>query len=334
MATQTPPPSDLRPDPYPDVAEMSLGDHLEELRKRIIIAVLGLVPLFALALFVGRWLLGILIVPAQAALRDRGLPAVLQVTNPLEMFGSYVRVAIIVTALAGSPWLLWQLWKFVRPGLYHDERRFLYILAPLSASMTVLAGAFLYYLMLPVVLAFFIGFGQSVGVGNEVRTSPPPAEIVFPALPVLDADPVTPSPGEFWINTQRMELRVAVGEGRGVRAMPLTSGTGIAQHFRIAEYVKMVFSLALALAIAFQLPAIVLLLGWMNLVTPEFLAKYRRHALMICAILSALLTPADPVSMIILLIPLFGLYELGGLLLRWLPAATEPSDRTQADEQS
>lgn len=321
--------SDQRPNPYPDVAEMSLGDHLEELRKRIMIAGLGLLPLFAGALLVGKWVLGILIVPAQEALRDRGLPAVLQVTGPLEMFGSYVRVAIIVTALCGSPWILWQVWKFVRPGLYHNERRFLNILAPLSAVMTITAGAFLYYLMLPVVLIFFIGFSQSVGLGNAVQTAPAPQEIVFPAFPLLEADPSEPDLGTAWINTQRMEIRFAI-DGDTVRAVPLTSGTGVAQHFRVSEYVKMVFSLAMALAVAFQLPVVVLLLGWVDLVTPEFLAKYRRYALMICAVLSALLTPADPVSMIIMLIPLYGLYELGGLLLRWMPAT--PKAKTETDE--
>lgn len=332
MSTPAPPTkADPASDPHAGYASMPLGDHLEDLRRRIILGLVGLVPLFIGALMVGQWLLGILIIPAQNALRDRGLPAVLQVTGPLEMFSAYVRVALIITVAVGSPWLLWQIWRFIRPGLYENERRFIRILAPLSAGLTAASAAFLYYLMLPVVLIFFIGFSQSIGVGN-VDTNPPPADIVFPTIPALDADPTQPEPGQFWINTDRMELRLAIAEGDNaiVRAIPLTSGTGVAQQFRVYEYVKLILNLALGLSLAFQMPVVVLLLGWASVVTPEFLAQYRRYALMILAVLSAVLTPADPLSMMVMLIPLYGLYELGILLLRWMPAGERPEASADA----
>lgn len=312
---------------------MSLGDHLEDLRRRVVLGIGGLVPIFVLAMIGGRQLLGVIIRPAQEALRDRGLPAALQVTGPLEMFGAYVRVAAVVTVLVGSPWILWQLWRFVAPGLYQVERRFVRVLAPLSALLTVSAGAFLYFLMLPVVLTFFIGFGSTIGVGDVQTVSPPPG-ITLPQIPSLPGDPTDPAPGSIWVNTDRMELRVVIPDGSGtsVRAMPLTSGTGVAQQFRVSEYVGLVFNLGLAFGVGFQMPVVILLLGWIGLVERSWLTKYRRYAIMVCAVLSTLLTPADPVSMILLLVPLYLLYELGIVLLRIIPADTG-TEREEGDDE-
>ncbi|MEO0513540.1 MAG: twin-arginine translocase subunit TatC [Planctomycetota bacterium] len=300
---------------------MSLGDHLEDLRRRVILSLVGLLPIFIAALIFGTGLLGIIIRPAQQALRARGLPAALQVTGPLEMFSAYVRVAVVLTVLVGSPWILWQIWKFIAPGLYRHERRFVQILGPLSAALTVSAGLFLYYIMLPVVLLFFIGFGSSIGVGS-VDIAPPPTDTTFSTAPLLTADPPDPTPGEFWINTDRMEFRLAIDDrgSTSVRAIPLTSGTGVAQQYRVMEYVKLVFSLGLAFGVGFQMPVVILLLGWVGLVERSFLTRYRRYAVLGCAVVSAILTPADPVSMLLLLVPLFLLYELGILLLRVVPA--------------
>ncbi|MEO0588244.1 MAG: twin-arginine translocase subunit TatC, partial [Planctomycetota bacterium] len=86
-------------------ANMSFGDHLEELRTRLIVSLLGLLPILIVCLVFGRELLDIIIAPAQASLRASGLPAALQATSPVETFGAYLRVGLIATVLVGSPWL-------------------------------------------------------------------------------------------------------------------------------------------------------------------------------------------------------------------------------------
>ena len=78
--------------------------------------------------------------------------------------------------------------------------------------------------------------------------------------------------------------------------------------------------LALAFAGGFQTPVIVLLLGWSGIIDRAFLRKYRKHALLVTAVIAAFMTPGDPTTMFLLWVPLYVLYELGGVLLGLFPA--------------
>jgi len=309
-----------------DPAEMPLGDHLEDLRRRLIYALLGLLPIVIVALLAGRWLLAVLIQPVTRALRSAGLNPELQATSPIETFASYVHIAIIASILVGSPWVLYHAWRFVAPGLYAAERRFVYVLVPLSAALTALGILFLYTVILPVVLSFFIGFGAGVGDRDPGRAEIPPEVALQPApspILILAGDPPSPTPGQEWINTKLMQRRVCIGVVGGepvIVGSPLTRAAGIAQQYRIREYVSLFLNLALAFALGFQTPVVVLLLGWTGLVTRQMLGKYRRHIALGAVVLSAVLTPADPVSMVLLAGPLYVLFEFGLLLMRWLPA--------------
>jgi sec-independent protein translocase protein TatC len=311
-----------RRDPHEAFASMPLGDHLEELRARVILALAGLVVVLIPCLLLARSLLAVLIAPVQRALLARGQPPALQATGVVETFGSYMYVAIVSAILLGSPWILWQLWRFVAPGLYRAERRFAYLLAPLSLFMTVCACLFLYFVMLPVVLTFFIGFGTSVGEPTVAIAPLPEGIVLAQSPPQLAADPEQPQPGTMWINTSLRQLRIAMLRHGQVEIMqiPLAKAAGIVQQYRISEYVRLIMHLALAFAIAFQTPIVVLLLTWAGIIDPSKLGKYRKHAVMGSAILAAVLTPADPISMAVLAVPLYGLYELGLVLARWLPA--------------
>ncbi|MFG0325790.1 MAG: twin-arginine translocase subunit TatC [Phycisphaerales bacterium JB037] len=316
--------------------EMTFGEHLEDLRKRLFYALLGLLPTFIIGLVVGRDLLTFLIRPVQEELLAAGLPAVLMATSPLETFGAYVRIAVVVTLLVGSPWVLYQLWRFVAPGLYRHERRFVHILVPLSSLLTAAGVVFLYTVILPVILAFFIQFGSTLGK-PIVPTAPLPEGVQVGRVPVLRADPESFEPGQMWVHGELMQLRVAVpGEGPDTPARivgaELTGGAGIVQQYRVSEYVKMFLSLCIAFALGFQTPVVVLLLGWAGLVTPALLGKYRRQAGMAVLVASAILTPADPVSMVLLAVPLYLLYELGGLLLRLMPASKVAGDREWGED--
>lgn len=300
---------------------MPLGEHLEELRRRLIWALAGVVPLFVVAFLFGRPLLDLLLVPVREALRSHGLPPVAMATGPLEVFATVVRIALAVTIVLGSPWLLWQAWLFIAPGLYAHERRFVYILAPLSAILTAAAGLFLYFVLLPIILSFFIGFGAQLGA-ESVAARPAP-DLSLPTVPVLEHDPADAPPGAFWLNPSRRELRIqlpAGGEGPPIAVVPLSSGTGLLQQFRVTEYVGLLLGLAVAFSLGFQMPVVVLLLGWVGVLDRSELVRYRRHAVLGCAIAGALLTPADPLSMVLLAVPLYLLYELGILMLRVLPA--------------
>lgn len=327
---------DIAGRPGSDPNAMTFGEHLEDLRRRVLFAVIGLVPIAVVALAIGIPVLEFMIAPVQEALRARSLPASLQATGPAETFGAYLRVSLAMTLAVGAPWVVWQLWLFVSPGLRRHEQRLAYFLIPFSGLLTSLGLVMMWVFLLPVVLAFFIGFGADIG-----RQAPavlaPPIETVFPSVPVLQADPPDPAVGDIWINEAMMQMRACIEAGPGgtrIVGSELVAAPGVLQQYRISEYIKMITGLAVAFVTGFQTPLVVLLLGWGGLIQVEWLTKYRRQAVMVCMVLGAVLTPADPVSMLFLAVPLYGLFELGVALLRWLPASKvmgkEPADAGDA----
>lgn len=301
---------------------MSFGDHLEDLRKRVFFSIIGIVPIFVIAFAFGGDLLQILLDPVRNQLTKAGQGSQLLATGPFETFGAVIQIALIITVLLGSPWLLYQLWLFVSPGLYKHERKIVHLLIPFSGLLTVLSVMFVYYVILPVILAFFIGFGAKVSSEMEVLTAPVPAGIVIPMIPVLQADPEELVVGMMWINDSLHQQRICVGYENDkpiIRVINLTSNIGIAQQYRISEYIKTILNMGLAFGIAFQTPVVVVMLGWVGILNPKLMTKYRKHAIAVSAILGAFLTPADPLSMLLLAGPLYLLYELGLFILRVLP---------------
>ena len=308
-----------------DPNAMTFGEHLEDLRKRLIWALVGVLPILVASLLVGIPVLEFLMHPVQEQLRARGLPASLQATGPGETFGAYLRVSLALTVLVGAPWMLYQLWLFVSPGLRAGERRITYFLLPLSGGLTVLGLLLMYVYMLPLVLAFFIGFGADIGRQTPTIAALGPG-VDLPRVPVLATDPASPVVGEFWINSDLMQLRFCIGvDGEGPGAVrrivgsELVSAPGIQQVYKISEYIKLLTSLGVSFIAGFQTPVVVLLLGWAGILDVATLTRYRRQAIMVCAIAGSLLTPSDPVSLFFLAIPLYLLFELGIVLLRWFP---------------
>lgn len=351
-----------------EVGLMPLGDHLEELRKRLIWGLVGLAVPLVLGLTYWRPIMEFLLEPANAALHRKNIPPAFQVTTFFELFNSALKLSFIIALIAGGPWLLYQLWLFIAPGLYKHERRFAYIVGPLSMLLTICSGLFMYYAMLPVVLAFFVGFNASLGV-HAPEPKPTPPGVTLAPIAVLETDPVSPPPGTMWVNTGLNQLRIAVGPAKvdenakgedakaeqtkkdskdtskdsnddkpvptvDIRGIWLTGGELVSQQYRIADYVSMIFGFGLAFAAGFQMPVAVLLLGWAHIVNVKLLTKYRKHAIMVCAILGAVLTPADPISMLVMAVPLYLLFELGVILLRVLPASRVAGKSAQEDHDT
>jgi len=313
---------------------MPLGDHLEELRKRLLIAILGLIPFLIVSFIFGRAVLTFLTIPVRRALIEAGLQPKLQATSPIEVFSSYMKVAFLMTILGGSWWLVIQLWRFVSPGLYKQERRFVYILVPMSFSLTIVGTAFMYYIMLPVVLTFFINFGSTLGAG-DVTAAPTIAQVTpeilaaIPSIPVIDGDLANPEVGQTWINSRIMQQRTCIAiDAAGIPQIvgaSLEAASGILQQYRLTEYIKLVLTFAIGFAVGFQMPVVVLLLGWAGIIDRKAMSGYRKYILMGCFIVGALLTPADPVSMLLLAGPLYLLFELGLILLVVMPASAVAS---------
>jgi sec-independent protein translocase protein TatC len=221
---------------------MSFLDHLEELRWRLIYALIGVViGAIAAWIFIDPLVEYVLLKPA----RDSG--ADLQNLRPFGQLFLFIQVAIIVGVVISLPNLFYQLWKFISPALRKHERKYILSIVIFS-SLCFLAGiAFAYFVMLPLALKFAEQFGTEA-IKNE---------------------------------------------------------------FAIDEYMSIIISVMLAAGCVFELPMVSFFLSKLGILTPAFMKKYRRHAIVIILVLAAILTPgADPVSQVILAVPLVLLYEL------------------------
>ncbi len=314
------------PTPSVDRSVMSLGDHLDELRRRLVLALAAPLPLMVALFFVSDGLLGVILRPHYEAMADLDLPPVMQVLSPPEMVLVKMKISFIFALILSAPWVFYHAWMFVAPGLYRAERRFVYLLVPGSVVLTVLGLLLLYYVMLPLMLQVLVLFGASFQVDIGPRLDAEAAAIVetVEEVDLRTRPPETPVPGEAWLLVPEMQLWVAVEDAAGgvepmqLRTRPLG---GIEQPWRLRETVDFTLLLLAAVVIAFQLPLAMMLLGWTSLVDWRLLASQRRYALFGCAIASAVLTPQDIFSMVVMMVPLYGLYELGLLMMRFLPAS-------------
>jgi len=365
---------------------MGLGDHLDELRRRLIYALGGLAPIFVVGLVVGPTVLEWLILPLMNQLQAAGEPSRLQATGPLESFVSYLKVALGITIIAGFPWVLVQGWLFVAPGLFPREKRFVYFLVPMSALLTAASVLFLFRVLLPISLYFLIVFGTGLAQSDvssravDAETLTALRESRFVTLQ-HDPAPEQLEDGMVWVNSTRNEVRLFIEPRRrageeaarvgGVEgalgadeivggaareladdggdgadgARPTVAGTRgdvrvlrlggdglISQDYRIGEYVSLVFRLAVVFGLAFQLPLVMLLLGWLDLLRLSTARRYRRYVAFGCVVAGAFLTPQDPWSMALLGGALYVLFEFGLLLMRFVtPAVVAGSARGRGE---
>ncbi len=316
---------------------MSLGDHLDELRRRIILAIAAPLPLGIVVCFFSAPLIELLLQPLYRVLAANNLPLQVQVLSPPEFLMTQLKLSIITAIIFSSPWILWQAWLFISPGLYRHERRFVYFLIPGSAILTTSGVLLFYFVMLPLMLHVLVMFGGSLREPVELVPQSAPAEVAPESqaaeleektrLRVVSEPPSSIHAGDIWLKIPENILYIAVpspGAGEGVLEvlrLPMGAPSRVAQQFRLSEYISFVLLLVLAVAIAFQMPLVILLLGWLGLASAAWLRAHRRYALLLCAVVSAVITPADAVSMILMLIPLYTLYELGILLLVLAPAS-------------
>lgn len=318
-------------DPQKKPATMSIGDHIEDLRKRIIWSVIPPLPLavlfFLLADPIVRWFL----VPLYNILDKHGLPAHVQVLSPPEFLMVEMKIAIGAAILLAGPWILYQLWKFVSPGLHEHERRFVYFLIPGSAILCVTGLSLMYYIMLPLILDFMVTLAGGVSMPTELITLGD--SISSLTIPLLEELPEIAAVGDVWVKMPEGVLEVAVPSSDVAMLetlqLPMNRGSLISQQFQLSSYLGFVLLLMFAIGIAFQLPMVMLLLGWLGIVTPAWLRKNRKYALLILGIISAMITPQDAVSMLMMLVPLYLLYELGIALIVWVPAARVAGKRDE-----
>jgi sec-independent protein translocase protein TatC len=154
------------PPDSPSGGEQPLLAHLIELRMRLIRALLGVLLAFLPLAFFARHLYHLLAEPMLRLLPAGGTMIATEVAAP---FLVPFKLAAMVALIAALPWVLYQIWAFVAPGLYRNERRLVLPLLVSSTLLFYLGVAFCYFLVLPAVFKFFVGIApEGVSVMTDV----------------------------------------------------------------------------------------------------------------------------------------------------------------------
>jgi len=246
-----------------DEARMTLIEHLDEFRSRIIRVAIAFFVVAFVAWFFRERIFEFLLAPAPS------LDGQLNVTAVTEQLITDLKLTLYVAFLLTIPVLLYQAWAFVAPAVGDMGRAFTYILITLASSLFLAGVAFGYFVVLPIGIDFLLSW-----------------------------DP------------DRYETII-------------TSNS----------YLSFVTRFLLAFGIVFELPAATYVGARLELVDAPFLRNYRRHAVVINAILAAALTPGqDPFSMILMAVPMVVMYEVSILIARYVNPVSEVSAREIARE--
>jgi sec-independent protein translocase protein TatC len=231
---------------------MSFFDHLVELRKRIISALAAVGIGMVLGLLVAKRFINFIIQPMLEALRANHLDDKMYYTNPAGYISLVINLGLYLGIVLAMPWVLYQVWLFVAPGLYKHERRAVLSFI-VSAMFLFLCGiAFGYYVMLPQVLTYVVHFAND----GAIR--------------------------------------------------PLIS---------INEYFNLILVVLVGLGIIFEMPVVVFILSLFGIVTPKFLLRNFRYAMLLITIAAAIVTPTpDATTMLVFMAPMIVLYFIGVLV--------------------
>ena len=244
--------------------KMSFLDHLDELRRRLVACAISLAvgALVAFA-FINR-IFDFIMRPLYERL-PKGSSLIY--TEPTEAFMLYVKIALLAGLVIAAPLIMYQLWRFIAPGLYAHEKRFAIPFILMSSAFFVGGAAFNHYVLFPLAWVFLAGFSNDY-----------------------------------------------------LMMMP-----------RVASVFSLYAMLMLAMALIFEMPAVVLILARMGIVTASFLWRHIKYAVLIIFITAAVITPTgDMVTQSLMAGPMIVLYLLSILLALVFGKKRRRSDATEA----
>lgn len=252
-----------------DETKMPLLDHLIELRRRLLWSVVALAAAFFFCLYFARDIFAFLAQPLLKAGQGKII-----YTDIFEAFFVEIKVAFFAATMLAFPVIATQIWRFVAPGLYANEKKAFLPFLLMTPVLFTAGAAMAYYIAMPVALKFLLGFSGNVG-------------------------------------------------GIQQEALP---GVG--------NYLGFVTKFLFGFGVAFLLPVLLMLLERAGIVTLAQLQAGRRYAVVAIAAVAAVLTPPDLMSQILLLVPMYMLYELAIIAIRLTSqaaAVAEPADPSAAD---
>jgi sec-independent protein translocase protein TatC len=143
-----------------DLPGMSLLEHLEELRKRIILSIVGVGVGFLVCWHYAEIIYSYVQQPVTAALEANKLPTKLVFLNPTEPFELFIKTGIVAGIFLASPFVLYQVWMFISPGLYRHEKRYVFPFMFSTVLLFLAGGLFGYKMVFPAALTFLIEQGK------------------------------------------------------------------------------------------------------------------------------------------------------------------------------
>ena len=246
-----------------DDEPMSLMGHLNELRRRlfriVIIVILGFVAFYG----VSEQLYAYLSEPLRACLPEGSK---LVYTSPQGAFFTYMKVALVASLFGTSPFSFYQIWAFIAPGLYREEKRAVLPLAFFSSIFFLAGASFCFLLVFPIAFQFFMGFATDTIV-------------------------------------------------------PMIS---------VEEYLSFALKLLIAFGVVFEMPLFAYFLARFGVLTPEFMRRSRRYAVLVIFIVAAILTPPDVFSQVLMALPMLLLYEVS----IYVASAAYPKKKKQETEDA
>lgn len=139
---------------------MSFLDHLEELRKRLVYSIIAVAVGFLLCWGYAENIFAIMQRPIMDALHRNGMSEKLVYLNPTEPFNLYLKIGFMAGLFVASPFVLYQLWLFISPGLYRNEKRYVLPFMASTVGLFLAGGFFGYKMVYPAALDFLIGYGK------------------------------------------------------------------------------------------------------------------------------------------------------------------------------
>ena len=246
---------------------MSFLDHLEALRFHLLRSVAAVLVFTVVAFLAKSFVFGILILgPSKVdfftyrvlcdvadwlnlpALCIQELPFTIQSRQMTGQFSMHMTSSFVVGFIAAFPYVFWEFWRFISPGLYDKEKNAARGAVFFVSFLFLLGAAFGYYVLAPLSINFLANYQLDPTILNE---------------------------------------------------------------FDITSYVTTLVMLVLASAIMFQLPVVVYFLSMSGLVTSKMLKSYRKHSIVVILIISAIITPPDVISQLLISMPIMVLYEVG-----------------------
>ncbi len=230
--------------------QMSLFEHLHELRIRLTKAAYGIFVGMIVCWMYSEQFFNFLREPIKQYLPSGGLVF----TAPMDKFMAHVKISFVGGMMLSAPFWLFQLWSFIAPALYKKEKKVALSFVVFGTLQFLMGLVFSYFVVLPMAFKFLMNFGGSVDT------------------PMITID----------------------------------------------NYLGFLTHTAVVFGLCFQMPVIISFLGLLGIVSQKFLREKRRYAVILITVVAAIAAPPDALSMILLMFPMWFLYELSIFIVGYL----------------